>query len=655
MKQLTYKTLKLENFKNFRSFQLSFSPENTYIYGANATGKTTIADALSWVLFGKDSRGATQFAIKTHDHDGIDIPNLDHSVELTIEVDGVERILKRCLKEKWSKPRGQKELRFDGNYQELFIDGQLTSLNDYDDYISSIVPEEVFKTITSTSYFLSKPWKERREFLLNMVGAISEAEITQGDSRFDNILNQMKKQSLNDYLTHLRYTIKEVKKKIDIIPIRIEEQNKALPEVKDWAAIRSQVDSIEENINELNNQLQTAEPDLFSINLAKEIADIDKVLIDYQTGARRQAGEQLSAVMQERNNLKRQVDNINNTIFDLKSKIKANTRLIEQTKLAQQSYEEQAQSIRERWRGNQETTFGISDLDQVCPFCGQMLPEDQLREKIQSMRDEYNSRKAKTKQALKDEAEKVKAGQKQAEEDLKSYIDTIAESNSEVAKLTSQLAALNAKLNGIKEPPTAETLLASNPMYQDLLAKKKSLSQQTAPDDSPREQLTGQKKSLELQRDSLLRELYSEQVYQNGLKLIEGIKQEQKELVTQLTKLEEQEEIVVEYNQRYDDILETKVNAYFSFVRWRMFKILVNGNREPCCEPTNQGTDFYNLNSAGQIMAGLDICRAISKFYQTIAPIVLDNAERINENNILQTPGQQIRLYVSNDPQLIIK
>ena len=52
--QIIFKTLKMQGFKGVLAERtVEFNPQVTEIYGANRTGKTTIADAVQWVLFGK--------------------------------------------------------------------------------------------------------------------------------------------------------------------------------------------------------------------------------------------------------------------------------------------------------------------------------------------------------------------------------------------------------------------------------------------------------------------------------------------------------------------------------------------------------------------------------------------------------------------------
>ena len=53
MTEIRIKQLCLENFKCHKHLQLDFEGGNASIYGDNASGKTSIYDALTWLLFGK--------------------------------------------------------------------------------------------------------------------------------------------------------------------------------------------------------------------------------------------------------------------------------------------------------------------------------------------------------------------------------------------------------------------------------------------------------------------------------------------------------------------------------------------------------------------------------------------------------------------------
>ena len=72
----------LENFRGIKSLNLELMGKDAAIYGANGTGKTTIANAIIWALLDVPATGEKDFNPKsTGTHD------LQHSVELTVTAD----------------------------------------------------------------------------------------------------------------------------------------------------------------------------------------------------------------------------------------------------------------------------------------------------------------------------------------------------------------------------------------------------------------------------------------------------------------------------------------------------------------------------------------------------------------------------------------
>lgn len=49
-KSIVLKSLDLKNFKSIKELHMDFSSTVTNIYGENATGKTSIFDAFTWLL-----------------------------------------------------------------------------------------------------------------------------------------------------------------------------------------------------------------------------------------------------------------------------------------------------------------------------------------------------------------------------------------------------------------------------------------------------------------------------------------------------------------------------------------------------------------------------------------------------------------------------
>ena len=155
MKDIKIKRLSLENFKCHRNLVLELNGGNVAIYGDNATGKTSVYDALTWLLFGKDSQGNGEknIEIKPLDASG---EVRDHlavtSVEAVLLVDGAEVTMKRTYSEVWTTKRGNSEATYDGNTSEYYVDGVPVKKFAFAEKVNEIVDEETFRLLTSVSY-----------------------------------------------------------------------------------------------------------------------------------------------------------------------------------------------------------------------------------------------------------------------------------------------------------------------------------------------------------------------------------------------------------------------------------------------------------------------------------------------------------------------
>ena len=79
-------TLSLENFQGLKHEEIQLDGHSASIYGRNASGKTTIFNAITWLLFGKPSTWAKNWDPKTKGPNG-DLHNLEHSATGTFRLD----------------------------------------------------------------------------------------------------------------------------------------------------------------------------------------------------------------------------------------------------------------------------------------------------------------------------------------------------------------------------------------------------------------------------------------------------------------------------------------------------------------------------------------------------------------------------------------
>lgn len=195
MSTITLKSLSLVNFKGVRELTLNFTQQVTVISGENGTGKTTIFDAFTWLLFGKDSvgRSDSNFSIKTLDPiTGKPILKLEHSVTAVLDVDGKKIKLQRNYVEKWVKPKGTTEEHLENHYTEFFInDVKLGTKKEYESEISALIPEDVFKMITNPFAFNALKPEIQKGMLMEMAGTITNEEVAVLDDSFVALLEEL--------------------------------------------------------------------------------------------------------------------------------------------------------------------------------------------------------------------------------------------------------------------------------------------------------------------------------------------------------------------------------------------------------------------------------------------------------------------------------
>lgn len=661
MKKIFIKHLTMTNFKCFRDKEVEFNGDITTISGRNGVGKTTIADAILFCLFGKNTAGQSDLELFKTRENGKVIPNVDHSVGLILTVsDGSaiekEITLRRSIKEMWVKRRSTDEMVFKNNTCEYFVNNESYTKEDYKKYIDSLISEETFRTITSPTYFLTLHWKTQREFLTKMVGNINQTEVADTDQLKD-FISQLGDEDVAAYRKHLSYQIKQVKDKLDKIPVRLEEQNKALPEKLDRLSIQAKAEHEDSLIKDIDEKIIAISSghgdDVRRKELNTELDDMLRTKREMENTCRMRARQRQDEHDKRLSEASLEFNRLVSTQRDIEDSIRSFTAICE--RLRQQGDEkfakEQAE-IRSLWP---QTQMQFSDEDGRCKVCGQILPPDMLEE----ARNKFNIRKAELKKTLTERAAKAKAELKKTAAEIEDFQSQKKDKEESLAATKEAInKAFSAKADIEKEHIiTEEEELNGYTRFQQLLKEidslQKELSESDVDNDKDKQVLDDLKKTR-LEHGNFLAECQKQlatcELYDYIQSLIEGINNEQKDLVAQLSELERKEDIASEYQSRENAILEERLNGLFSVVRWRLFRTVNNGGdpfEEPCCECLVGGIPYGGgLNQAARLNAGLDIINTLCQKCDVAAPIIIDNAE--STINILATLGQQIRLQVAD-------
>lgn len=667
-------SMTLKNFKGIKDLTVEFG-KVTEVCGENATGKSTINDAFTWVLFGKDAQGNsdTKFSIKTVGPDGKPYEKLEHEVTAVLDVNGVRIELRRALVEDWVKPRGSADVTLKGNHTEYFCNGVEIKAGAYKEKVDSIIEEQLFKLITNPFYFAGLDWSKQRDILLRIAGGVTYEEVAANRADFVAILTQLSGKDVATFKQEIAYRKKKIQEGLDKIPVEINAISSVTPEAPNYQALEnekarltSELETVEITITDVAkatrqhyesiqgkrkeiNDLRTKQQDiLFSAKQAAQKEVFEKnakgnAARNKYDSTKRELNSYINSSDRELNDIRRNIANNNTAIEDLKVKVDAK---------------------RDEWYKKNEDTYTASSEGLICPFYKTLCSDASVlklnSEAIAKAKQAFEDAKEKDLERISKEGSEInnqiETLEKRAVELTKELEDRTAEVEAKKAEYNNALAELTKEIetNPIIDASSAASIKAEDlPEWKVLEDQIKQISETIkdlpAADNS---KLTAKKIGLTKDLDEVKRKLSLRSVIENNKKKIAELSDREKELAQQKADLEKQEFTIDELNKARMDEVERRINSKFQLVRFRMFEPQLNGGEKPDCVAMVNGVKFTDLNNAGKINAGLDIINTLCLFHEISAPIFVDNAESVNQ--LFPVGSQLIKLIVTTDEVLQI-
>lgn len=647
MKTIKIKSLELLNFKGIRDLKIDFSDGVTNISGKNGSGKTTIFDAFTYVLFGKDSKDRKDFNIKTLDGNGKPIAKLPHEVKATIVVDGETIELQRRYLEKWTKRRGSAVEEFTGHEEERYYNGVPCSVKEYSEKVANICSEDVFKFITNPLYFTAQKTDIQRAMLFRMAGGVSDEDIARGDKDFENLLACLTGKTLEEYKREIQAKKKRIKLSIDGIPARIDERKRDVPEEEDWASIEAQKKEHQKQLDNLDAQLadvakQMQEASKAQQALVEKLSQVRRDKINRRTELEKELLNDYKVKLAEQESAKRKLGDVKHKLDDFTHKLQvANADVAE--------LQNKRNDLLAEWRAINAETLTFTENDFTCPTCGRPLEPEDIQRRQKDMMVKFNANKAE-----KLEINKIKGL------DVKRKIEDLSEQLESLAKLTEEYSqkyrdiAQDPILSQEITIPETEPVVLKDEQFIKLTDEEMSLSEQLQ-QELPAFDTTDikvQKTAISERIAELDKRLANKDIIERNNERIASLEEELRVQSQELATLEGVEYIITKFNKAKVDAIEGKINAMFDVVKFKMFDIQINGGEIETCEAMVDGVPYSDLNTASKINAGLDIINAICRFEGVNAPIFVDNAESINA--LQHTDSQMVRLIVTTENKLTI-
>ena len=642
MQTIKIQKLELENFKCHQHLVVHLGGKNASIYGDNATGKTSIYDALTWLLFGKDSagNGEKNVEIKPLDESG-QVKDHDALTAVTAEilVNGQKMTLRRTYREVWSTKRGSSQATYDGNTSEYYVDGVPCKKNAFQDQVNELVTEDTFRMLTSVTHFADGiSWQDRRAVLFQIAGVMDDRQILTTTDAFASLLDGMGKHTIEDYKKKLLFEKKKFVGAKTEIPARISECQKTIEDVSalDFAGAKAELEILNAKKESLAAQLLAVEHDSATDSKRMEIreAQLDLTALENENKAYRASQATVGV----------NVHSLNIRMAALQSQVTRKKRELENEVAYISGLDKKIEDARNRWIAVNGETFTGGN----CISCGQPLPAA----KLQEVRDSFEANKKKNLDSILKDANSFKEIKAQAEARITASMDEVSRLDSEMKDLQSQITDAEANMVEIKD--LSHYAGRKTAIESRIKALSDELANMVNGSADLKTALNKQISEMNLNITTCQSVIGKESLLEYSRQRIAGLREDAKNAAECLEAIEKMLYLIDEYSRYKTRFVEDSINGLFRIARFRLFREQANGGIEERCDVVYDGVPYISVNNGMKINLGIDIINTLSQAYGVLVPLFVDNAESVT--NLEQYGSQIIRLVVSEkDKELRIE
>lgn len=662
------KKISLENYKKFPSKSVDLFPR-TEISGRNREGKSTLQDAYLDVLTGKMANGTEPTSIRRKEN-GLEVPKVDVIRELTLAIDGKEKVIRKITKQKWRKPRGQSEEVFDGNETSYEIDGFPAKLKDYTEFIQSIAEPSTLLMCSNPKPFLDtlqKSTAESRKVLEKMSG-FDIAQFMEENPQYAHVEEITKGHSVEDTLKKLRKELNAQKKKVDAKNTEIAYETNRSIEAEDTSSLESKKQELNAELSKLEEQEKILEDSAKGYDsLTYEIRGLKSSRDGLVSKADNELKDKKAAIMNVYYDLAKNKIEKESAIRMLGMELDNHIRAGQQAKADLDRARQDYPRIKEmEWddselKAIEAETF--NDSDTICPTCGQELPEEQVSKLRASFEEKKKARieaQLKVKESFESEKqEKLKyvcdlgntsaAKLKKTNEEINKLQSEISAAQDEAAELARRIEEEQSKFAELPESvdiTNDEEYLAVTARIAELEEKLKSF------DDVP-----GKKQELRMQISNVMKQISNADA---DIKIAQAAVTEKEKRVAELNEelrklgqvqadIEKNIDTVLNFSIQKNKALAEKINPFFHHFQFSFLDYTIEGNPVETCKMICNGIDYNSgLNHSDKILCEVDLLNGLQEMNGLNLPLWIDDSESIDKSRIPVLDRQMIVLRVTD-------
>lgn len=663
------KKISLENYKKFPSKSVDLFPR-TEISGRNREGKSTLQDAYLDVMTGKMANGTEPTSIRRKEN-GVEVPKVDVVRELTLAIDGKEKVIRKITKQKWRKPRGQSEEVFDGNETSYEIDGFPAKSKDYTEFIQSIAEPSTLLMCSNPKPFLDtlqKSTAESRKVLEKMSG-FDIAQFMEENPQYAHVEEITKGHSVEDTLKKLRKELNAQKKKVDAKNTEIAYETNRSVEAKDTSSLEYKKQELNAELSKLEEQEQILEDSEKGYDsLSYEIRGLKSSRDGLVSKADKELKDKKAAIMNVYYDLAKNKIEKESAIRMLGMELDNHIRAGQQAKADLDRARQDYPRIKEmEWddselKAIEAETF--NDSDTICPTCGQELPEEQIAELKASFEEKKKFR-------IENELTKKKNWESAKQNKLKGICDLGNASSEILKKINEKINKLQSKISAAQDEVTEltkqieeeqskfvelpesvdmtndEEYLAVTARIAEVEEKLKSF-----------EDVPGKKQELRMQISNVMKQIsnvnadikIAQAAVTEKEKRVAELNEELKKLGQVQADIEKNIDTVLNFSIQKNKALAEKINPYFKHFQFSFLDYTIEGNPVETCKMICNGVNYFDgLNYSDKILCDIDLLRGLQDLNGLNLPIFVDNSESVNANRLPSVEQQMIVLRVSDD------
>ena len=651
----------VKNFKRFeKETTFVFNGRDASVFARNEKGKTTINDAVVWLLFGKDSEGKSDFDIKCNR-----VVRPEVLVSAVFSVDGKQITLAKTLVENWVKKRGEETETFSGNVTHYYINEIEKKQGEYKAFLDGIIKEDRFRNLTSASWFLKQKPADMRKILLGMVGNVSDTDIAGDDPELQELvyIMQDKGWTLEDVMSLSKQHKTAYAAEQSQIGARMDEVRKAMPEERDWNKLQDGLKQGEEYLRDIDSKLSTGRT--AALEGKKKQAEIGELRIKaarYKTELLKRLNDEYTQLSDKKRGLESHISLLTQDVkgrvslcLRLTGQIDAQTALLERLKAKYLLLAGEKKAAAER------VFVPIEESAANCKACGQKLPGAKIAQMNADALDLFDRQRAADMADV--EAKLVVVGE-QGKQEKKNKTDLEAQLSSENAALEAQnkelelaKAALSDVLVSLSDKQPADDIdLTDDKAYLAFQERIDELEAELSNPDQDTDKLLEAKSRLQEQVDSIKKLYAGKEKIAESNKRLEELEQRGQVLASLIAAEERMKYLCERLSRAKSERLSSSINGMFESVEFRLFQTQINGGIAEDCTPLAGAdrVDYWKNGSRSQrIRADLDIIRAFQRFEGVSVFVFVDNCE--SANYLRDMDGQVIKTYVSNDDEIRIE